>query len=303
MGSPDFAIPSLKALFDVYEICAVVTQPDRPAGRGRSMQESAVKQWSISNGLTILQPPSLRDEEVYSDLASLHPDLIVVAAFGQILPSYIIELPKYGCINVHASLLPRWRGAAPVQAAILEGDDKSGVTIMKMDAGLDTGPILRQLSTNIKDAETGGELQKRLSEMGGQLLADMLPRYISGDIVPSPQDDTSSTYAPMLRKKDGLIDPRNTADRLARQVRAFEPWPSSYFHWEDLRIVVRSARSHPASEAPIGGVIKLEGLPAISARSGSLILERIQPAGKREMIASDFINGSPNFIGALINNQ
>jgi methionyl-tRNA formyltransferase len=300
MGSPEFAIPSLMVLNKHYNICAVVTQPDRPAGRGRTLHESAVKKAAVSYHLPIKQPESLRSESTRQELEELRPSLIVVAAYGQILPQEILDLPTYGCLNVHASLLPRWRGAAPIQAAILEGDQLTGVTIMKMDAGLDTGPILKQYSTPILDSDTGGELEKRLADLGSEILIDTIPGYISGDTQPMPQEDSLATYAPMLKKKHGRIDPALQAERLARQVRAFEPWPSSFFFWKDLRIVVRSASPHPQSSGPIGYVSQIAGLPAINTSSGALILERIQPAGKRLMDASDFLNGSPDFIGSSI---
>jgi methionyl-tRNA formyltransferase len=301
MGSPTFATPSLKALHERYEICAVITQPDRPAGRGRSLRESAVKKLAASHSLPILQPENLKDNGIYRDLSDFKADLIVVASFGQILPERILNLPKYGSINVHASLLPRWRGAAPIQASIVEGDERTGVTIMKMDAGLDTGPIIDQRSTPISEDETGGELESRLAVLGSQLIRDTIPGYISGEIVPSPQDDSLATYAPMLKKKDGQIDPGFDAARLSRQVRAYEPWPTSFFFWNNLRIVVRSARSMNQNIANPGEVFIFEGAPAIATIDGSLVLETIQPAGKREMKAADFLNGSPDFIGSIIN--
>lgn len=300
MGSPEFATPSLEALRSEHEVCVVVTQPDRPAGRGRRLHESAVKKLAQSYHLLIIQPERIRDESFIGELDALDAELAVIAAYGQILPAKILELPRYGCLNVHASLLPRWRGAAPVQAAILEGDPKTGVTIMKMDAGLDTGPILQQRTIAIREAETGGELEQRLAVQGSQLLIETLPVYVSGELKPYPQDDALATYAPMLKKKNGRMDFRQDADRLARQVRAFEPWPTSFFFWEDLRIVVRAAHTHPLALDAIGEVRRIEGLPAISTASGSLMLERIQPAGKREMDASDFLNGSPDFIGSQL---
>ncbi len=300
MGSPEFATPSLDALRRQYEICAVVTQPDRPAGRGQSMRESAVKELALAHYLPIIQPHSLRDEAAFEELVRLNAGLIVVAAYGKILPPNILELPEHGSVNVHASLLPRWRGAAPIQAAILEGDKQTGVTIMKMDAGLDTGPIISQKSIPIHKSDTGGNLEHKLSQLGAELLIETLPGYLSGEITPAPQDDSSATYAPMLRKKDGQLDPAQDADRLARQVSAFEPWPTSFFFWEDLRIVVRSARPHPSEIGTVGDVVEIEALPAITTAFGSLVLERIQPAGKREMSAADFLNGSPHFVGANI---
>lgn len=301
MGSPTFATPSLKALHERYEICAVITQPDRPAGRGRSLRESAVKKLAASHSLPILQPENLKDDGIYRDLSGFKADLIVVAAFGQILPERILNLPKYGSLNVHASLLPRWRGASPIQASIVGGDERTGVTIIKMDAGLDTGPIIDQRSTPIGEDETGGELESRLAVLGSQLIRDTIPGYISGNIVPPPQDDSLATYAPMLRKKDGQIDPGFDAARLSRQVRAYEPWPTSFFFWDNLRIVVRSAHLIKQNIAKPGEVFIFEGTPAIATIDGSLVLEKIQPAGKREMRAVDFLNGSPDIVGSIIN--
>ena len=300
MGSPDFATPSLSALVEEYEISAVVTQPDRPAGRGQSLRESAVKKLASSLYLPTLQPRNLREPDLLSELQKLKPGLVVVAAYGRILPEPILALPKYGCINVHASLLPRWRGAAPVQAAILEGDETTGVTIMKMDAGLDTGPLLRQATVTIENDDTGGTLEKKLAELGARLLVETVPSFISGEIQPAPQDDALATYAPMLKKKDGQIDTALSAQRLARQVRAFEPWPTSYFFWNGLRIVIRSAGPHPQSGGQPGDVFMLDSRPAIATGEGALVLTRIQPAGKRAMDASDFINGAPDFIGTHI---
>jgi methionyl-tRNA formyltransferase len=236
-------------------------------------------------------------------LRDLHPDLIVVAAYGEILPTQILELPTYGSLNVHASLLPRWRGAAPVQAAILAGDELSGVTIMKMDAGMDTGPILSQQSTMIGDDETGGELQSRLADLGAELLIDTIPDYISGRLEPVPQDDDLATYAPMLKKQNGRIDLSFSAEKLSRQVLAFEPWPKSFFFWGDLRIVIKAAHPQTTSSGTIGDIVKLNSSPAIITTTGALVLDRIQPAGKREMPGRDFLNGHPDFIGSNLRAQ
>lgn len=300
MGSPDFALPTFDLLRQNYEVCAAVTQPDRVGGRGRKVRQSAVKQRALTESIPLIQPDSLRESNVQQELIALHPDLIVVAAFGQIIPPNLLNLPKHGCLNVHASLLPRWRGAAPVQAAILAGDALSGVTIMFMDEGLDTGPILTQRETPIGDSDTGGVLSDRLSLMGAELLIESIPGFIQGDIVPRSQDPTQATYASMLKKSDGLIDPDHSANRLARQVRAYTPWPSSFFYWRENRIVVHAAAAHASQGPQHGRVIEVDGQPAISTSAGSLILQRIQPAGKREMAALEFINGAPDFIGSSI---
>ncbi|MGD8823105.1 MAG: methionyl-tRNA formyltransferase, partial [Anaerolineales bacterium] len=200
MGSPDFALPSLQECIQQYDVRAVVTQPDRRAGRGRKLTPPAVKALALEHGLPVIQPRSLKDDEIFAQLEEMAADVIVVAAYGQILPPRVLDLPRHGCINVHASLLPRWRGAAPIQASILDGDRETGITIMKMDPGLDTGPILAQESVPITSETTAGSLSETLSVLGGTLLIRTLKEYIKGAIQPRPQDDELATYAPMLRK-------------------------------------------------------------------------------------------------------
>lgn len=300
MGSPSFAVPSLNALQEEFKISAVVTQPDRPAGRGRKLRFSPVKESALELRLPILQPPSLKKRAAVEALRDFSPDVIVVAAFGQILPQNVLDLPVHGCLNVHASLLPRWRGAAPVQAAILHGDRETGVTIMKMEAGLDTGPILIQRSTSIEPHETGGELSERLSALGAQLLVESLPAYLDEELIPQPQDDSLATYAPMLAKSDGELTFDREALVLERQVRAYEPWPSSFFHWEKLRIVVRSAHAVEDGEDAPGTAVEYDGKPAISTRSGLLVLDEVQPAGKKRMSGKAFLNGAQHFIQSFL---
>ena len=203
MGSPDFAVPALEQLAGNFKVLAVVTQPDRPSGRGRMIIAPPVKQKAGQLGIPVMQPQRLRDPEVYEKLAKLETNLIVVAAYGQILRQDILNLPRFGCINVHASLLPRWRGAAPIQAAILAGDEKTGITIMKMDAGIDTGAILSQKETPIFSSDTGGSLTNRLANLGAELLIKTLDAYLAGSIQPRGQDDNQMTLAPMLQKKHG----------------------------------------------------------------------------------------------------
>ncbi|MFW6164513.1 MAG: methionyl-tRNA formyltransferase [Planctomycetota bacterium] len=231
MGTPDFAVPSLTALHDAHHVVGVVTQPDRPAGRGRDLHQSAVKRAAVERGLPVFQPPSLRTPEAVARLAEWKPEVIVVAAFGQILTEEVLELPPYGCLNVHASLLPRWRGAAPVAAAILAGDEVTGVTIMKMDAGLDTGPILAQRREPIRADDTRTALTQRLSLLGAELLAETLPAYLAGELVPQPQDD-EATLAERLRKADGRLDWSRPALVLDRKIRAFTPWPGTFTFWQ-----------------------------------------------------------------------
>jgi len=241
MGSPDFAVPALCAIHQYFNLVGVVSQPDRPGGRGRKLRAPPIKIRSQELGIPIIQPETLKNEAVFDQLESLKPDLIIVAAYGQILPPNILTIARNNAINVHASLLPRWRGAAPIQAAILIGDADTGITIIKMDAGMDTGPILSQRSTPIQVDETGGELSERLSSLGADLLIETIPEYVAGNIVPIDQDASLATYAPRLKKADGRLDFLQPAEQLVRQIRAYEPWPTSFCYFNDLRLTVREA--------------------------------------------------------------
>lgn len=300
MGTPEFAIPSLEALAAKYAVAAVITQPDRPAGRGRKARPSAIKRRAIDLGLPVLEPERVRAESTLQYLRSAELDLIVVAAYGQILPLAVLEIPPYGCLNVHASLLPRWRGAAPIQAAILHGDETSGVTIMRMDPGLDTGPILTQRATPIGADETGGELGARLAVLGAQLLLDCLPAYLAGDLRPAPQDDSRSTHAPMLRKADGALDPQQTAGQLARQVRAYQPWPGSFLQWADGQLRVHRAHESESEDRPPGTLTEVDGFPALAARRGLLVLDQVQPPGRKSMPGDAFLRGAPSFLQSTV---
>jgi methionyl-tRNA formyltransferase len=250
-----------------------------------------------------MQPRRIKNPEVIEHLKDWNPDLIVVAAFGQILPEELLELPEWGCLNIHASLLPRWRGAAPVQASILHGDTETGITIMKMDAGLDTGPILAQRPTPIDPQVTGGQLADRLSKIGAYLLVETIPSYLEGAIKPVEQDHTKATYAPMLKKSDGALEFILTAEELARQVRAYEPWPGSFFKWNDKRIVVRKAHAIPGTDETPGMVTQVEKLPAVSTSQGWLVLDVLQPAGKKPMPGDAFLRGAREFIGTELSTQ
>lgn len=300
MGSPPFAVPTLQTLSEQYSVVAVICQPDRPAGRGRANRPPATKVFAVEARIPVLQPDRLRDAEAISRIAELQPELLVVAAYGQILPQSLLDLPEYGTLNVHASLLPRWRGAAPIQAAILSGDTESGVTIMQMDAGLDTGPTLSQRRVRIKPEDTGGSLTTRLSRAGAELLIETLPGYLSREITPDPQDETLSTYAPRLKKRDGALDLRAPAEQLARQIRAFDPWPGTYIMWDERRLSIKRAHTISRNRAIAGEVTLVDHTPAIGTGLGVLILDRIQPSGKREMSGEAFIRGAPEFIGARL---
>ncbi|MEA3349242.1 MAG: methionyl-tRNA formyltransferase [Chloroflexota bacterium] len=295
MGSPDFALPTLRALAENYPLVGVVTQPDKPAGRGRKLKSPPVKILAQELDLPIMQPRRLAHPDAVQQLRDLAPDLIVVAAFGQILRPEVLNLPKHGCINVHASLLPRWRGAAPINAAILHGDRESGITIMKMDAGLDSGPIINQRSIPIAANETAGSLFDRLAQLGANLLIETLPAYLSGELMPRPQDNTSSTYAPMLSRADGELDFNTPAETLVKQVRAFNPWPGTFIIWQKRRLKIHQAHAVSATTPGVGVFTTHEGFPAIGTSAGMLVLEKVQPAGKRAMLGDTFLHGAKNW--------
>jgi methionyl-tRNA formyltransferase len=296
MGSPDFALPTLKALHEHYQVVGVVTQPDRPAGRGRQPQAPPVKQAALALGLEVYQPVSLRKPEVLAQLSAWAPDLIVVAAFGQILPKAVLGLPPKGCLNVHASLLPRWRGAAPIQAAIADGDDHSGVTIMLMDEGLDTGPILSQRSVPLPFGIIGSQLSEQLAELGARTLIEILPSYLEGMVAPLPQNEKDATYAPMLKKSDGLLDFNHTALELARKVNAYQPWPGTYFSFNGRQLKVLAAHLHDTFESEIGEHYIVNDSPAVGTAQGLLVLDRVQLEGKKPMSGAEFLRGQPNWL-------
>jgi methionyl-tRNA formyltransferase len=292
MGSPEFALPSLRGLAAQYPVVGVVTQPDRPAGRGRELTPPPVKVLASELGIPCIQPPRLKDADTLAQLKAWSPDVIVVAAYGQILRPVVLDLPPYGCINVHASLLPRWRGAAPVQAAILHGDRMSGATIMRMDTGVDTGQILSQVSVPIGADETAGTLSVRLAEFGAQLLLDTLPGYLDGSIQPQPQDDDLATYAPLLKKADGELDFSQSAEALERQVRAFNPWPGAYTKWKGQPLKVHHAHAAQYTDLHLGARTVHKGFPAVACASGLLVLDEVQPPGRRAMSGEAFMRGA-----------
>jgi methionyl-tRNA formyltransferase len=292
MGSPDFAIPILRALAENFTVIGVVTQPDRPAGRGRKLAAPPVKVLAQDLDIPIIQPQRLhKDPKAMNQLRTWNPDVIVVAAFGQILKPEVLDLPPYGCINVHGSLLPRWRGAAPLNAAILHGDTETGITIMKMDAGLDTGPMISQRTIPIKESDTAGSLFDKMANLGADLLIETLPLYLLGDLVPKPQDDTQATYAPMLKKSDGELDFGQPAVDLARKVRAFNPWPGTYFQWSGAPLKVHAAHPVAKSSPGVGVHVIHDQLPAIGTAEGLLVLDQLQPAGKKSMRGDVFLRG------------
>jgi methionyl-tRNA formyltransferase len=302
MGTPRFAVPTLKALTEAHQVVGVVTQPDRPAGRGRDIDQSAVKQVAVARDLPVFQPRSLRTPDAVAQLADWKPEVIVVAAFGQILTEEVLDLPPHGCLNVHASLLPRWRGAAPVVAAILAGDEVTGVTIMKMDPGLDTGPILAQREEPIQADDTRATLTERLSIVGAELLVETLPLYLAEDLEPRPQDDEKVTFAEQLRKEDGRLDWSDPAIVLDRKIRAFSPWPGTFTCWRGrrLKVIEASLLSDWDGDASPGTVIEVDSGAAVATGKGALRLEEVQLAGKRAMAIGPFLRGRQDFVGSRL---
>jgi methionyl-tRNA formyltransferase len=303
MGTPEFAVPTLAMLAEKYKVVGVFTQPDKPAGRGRQLTASPVKRWVAlqEHSLPVLQPRTLRDPTVQAQLAELKPEVIVVAAFGLLLPQPVLDLPPRGCINVHASLLPRYRGAAPIPAAILNGDAHTGITLMRLDAGMDTGPIIAQASLPIQPDDTTGTLSARLAELGAQLTVETLPRWLAGEITPQPQDETQATLAPKLNKDDGRLDWRKSAAELERRVRAFSPWPGTFTTWNSKLLRILSVQVTGRKTQGAGAlVVKDESGIGVMTGEGILQLGMVQLEGKRAMSAVDFIRGQPTFVGSRL---
>lgn len=294
MGSPDFSLPCLRALAKTYNVAGVVTQPDRSSGRGRDLKSPPVKLLAQELNLPIMQPEKLKQPEAMEQLRAWAPDLIVVAAFGQILKKDVLDLPPHGCINVHASLLPRWRGAAPINAAILAGDNETGITIMKMDVGLDTGPMLAKGSIRLTQDDTAGSVFQSLSTLGAELLIETLPEYLSGKLQPSPQPEDGATYAPMMKKEDGKLDFTNDVTELERRVRAFNPWPGAFMDFDGAVLKVHHAHVDEG-KVEAGRRLTVQNQPAVGARGGLLILDEVQPAGKKPMSGKSFLAGARNW--------
>jgi methionyl-tRNA formyltransferase len=292
-GTPEFAVPALRALIEGgAEVVAVYTQPDRPAGRGRKLTASPVKETALAHGLPVRQPETLRGAEAAAELGALDPDLMVVVAYGLLLPRSILDAPRRGCINVHASLLPRWRGAAPIQRAILAGDEETGVTIMGMEAGLDTGPMYLTRRMAIDPRETAGTLHDKLAALGAEALMAALPGILDGSLTPVTQDDGLATYAKKLGKEEALIDWHRPAREIDRMIRAFDPWPvaETRLGGTTLRLWGSELPGLTTSAGP--GRVIATGKAGIDVATGDgvLRLTRLQPPGKRPMGAAEFLN-------------
>ncbi len=292
MGSPEIAVPALKALAANYEVVGVVTQPDREAGRGKKIVMPAVKEAALELGIPVIQPERMKVPGTFEQLQEWNPDLIVVMAFGQILRANVLDLPKYGCLNAHASLLPRWRGASPIQAAILNGDAVSGVTIMQMDPGIDTGPMLRSREIAIAADDTTVTLSAKMAELAAELLLETIPGYIDGSIQPQPQPEEGSCYTGMINKEDGLLDFNGAAAPLEWKVRAYNPWPCAFFRIGEETFKVYRAHVAENSEGLQPGTrTVVKGVPAVAAADGLLVLDELQAPGKKAMPGKAFLSG------------
>lgn len=303
MGTPEFALPTLQGLIDAgVNLVGVYTQPDRPKGRGKKLAASPVKELALAHGLPVFQPERLRKPEVVEELRQLAPDLIVVVAYGQILPKSVLDIPRHQCINVHASLLPKYRGAAPINKAIVDGETETGVTTMLMDVGLDTGAMLVKRSTPIGADETAGAVHDRLALLGREAMEETLRLLCAGELIPQEQDDALSTYAPMMSKEDGLIDWSRSAGQIHNQVRGLDPWPGAYtcLHGQMLKIA-DTAIDEAAVEGMPGEVVKAaaEGV-CIACGQGALVVRALQLPGKKRLGAREFLSGHPLPVGTRL---
>ena len=303
MGTPAFAVPALDALANAgHDIVGVHTQPDRRSGRGRRVTAPPVKQAAMDRGLPVYQPASLRrDEGARREIESLEPDLIVVAAYGLFLPAETLAVPPLGALNIHPSLLPKHRGPSPVATAILEGDATTGVTVMQLDEGMDSGPIVAQRETDIGDEETAEELTSRLFDMGAELLADAIPLWNAGEISAKPQRESEATITRLLKREDGAIDWAGSAEYIARQLRAYYPWPGTFTHWNG-----RQLKIHEASAVAVDGmgepgtVVEIPKGIGVVAGEGALLLLRVQMEGRQATDISDFVRGYRDFVGSRL---
>lgn len=310
MGTPDFAVSSLTALHNAsmdqgWQVVAVATQPDRRAGRGNKLVASPVKETALALDLPVLQPEKLRKTPgAIEELAALTPDLIVVAAYGLILPRAVLEIPTCGCINVHASLLPAYRGASPITAALLDGLAETGTSIMLMDEGMDTGPVLAQGRVSVLADDTTATLSERLAQQGAELLIQTLPGWLAGELAPIPQDELpgEASTVRMIKKEDGKIHWPQSAVLIERMTRAYTPWPSAFTLWQGQPFKIQRASVLPGESKP-GVVVELAQGIAVGTGEGLLLLHEVQPAGKRVMDIRSLLNGAPDFVGATLGEE
>ncbi|PKM87686.1 methionyl-tRNA formyltransferase [Candidatus Falkowbacteria bacterium HGW-Falkowbacteria-2] len=302
MGTPDFAVPGLKALIEApdFEVIAVITQPDKPVGRKHILHAPPVKTVALEAGIQVIQPEKIKTE--IDHIAELKPDLVVVIAYGKIIPQAILDIPQYGCINVHASLLPRHRGASCLQAPILKGESETGVTIMLMDAGLDTGPILRQEKIELKGDETLTDLHDTLSELGAKALIPTLSSYCEGGILPVPQDETLASYIGLMTKENGRLTPMRTATELERRVRALNPWPGTYIelpNGEHIKVLKAEVDERDHKRA-VGEIYTENNELFLACRQNSLRILKLQRENRNALDASDFLKGATEIIGQVV---
>jgi methionyl-tRNA formyltransferase len=305
MGTPDFAVPALEKLIDGgYEVAVVYTQPDKAAGRGRVVEEPPVKKAALRHNLTVLQPENFKSAETKRQLLELKPDTIVVAAFGQILPRSVLEIPAFGCINIHPSLLPKYRGVAPVPAAILNGEEFTGVSIMLMDKGIDTGPVLTSVHVPVLQQDTTETLMQKLANTSAQLLLDTLPGWFRKEITPQLQNNGEATYTKMLTKEAGEIDWKLPAVQIWRQVRAYQPWPGSYTRWQGKQLKILEAVPLTGEVTGEAGTVlnvnKNEAAFGVVTGDGILGVKKVQMEGKKAVTADEFLRGQRQFIGAKL---
>ena len=292
MGSPEIAVPALKSLAQNFDVVGVVTQPDREAGRGKKIVMPAVKEAALALNIPVIQPERMKVPGTIEQLQEWNPDLIVVMAFGQILRKNVLELPRLGCLNAHASLLPRWRGASPIQAAILNGDTVSGVTIMQMDPGIDTGPMLKSRELAIEPDDTTATLSVKMADLAAELLTEVIPDYAAGVLIPQPQPEEGACYTGMISKQDGLLDFNQNAASLCCKVRAYNPWPTVMFEIDgDFFKVYMAHTAENNDNLPPGTRTIVNGFPAIAAADGLVVLDELQAPGKKVMPGKAFLSG------------
>ena len=303
MGTPDFAVGTLQAIHEAgHQICLVVTQPDKPKGRGKAMQFTPVKEYAVEHGMEVFQPVKIRETECVEKLRSYEADIMVVAAFGQILPREILEMTKFGCINVHASLLPKYRGAAPIQWVIIDGEKESGVTIMQMNEGLDTGDMISKVVVPIEADETGGSYHDKLAEAGAKLCVETMEKIEAGEVEKTPQKDEESCYAKMLHKELGKIDFNKDAAEIERLIRGLNPWPSAYttLHEKTLKIWSASVEEKDY-EGKIGAIVnKTKKDITVKTGKGALVIKELQLAGKKRMTTEAFLLGYDVQVGEVL---
>ncbi len=302
MGTPDFALPSLEAMNERHNVKAVFCQPDKASGRGNKITPCPVKSYAEKNGIPVFQPQSFKDESTRKTLENLAPDLIVVAAYGKLLPEYVLELPKYGCINVHGSLLPKYRGASPIQRAVLNGDKTTGVTVMKMGVGLDTGDVISQTELEIGEYETAGELFDRMSRAGADLLSDTVEDIICGRAVFSPQNDAAASFAPIITKQMGKLDFSAPARCVKNTVYGYNPWPSAYVECKSGMLKIHRVIMGGVTESPAGSIISVSkrGIEVACGDGNSVVITELQRVGKKKMDAYSFSLGAKIEKGASI---